>query len=194
MKAHPRILVAECMQEISSFNPLQSGYENFHIERGEQMRAQEGLNTSLGGAFAVFRELGMQPLLSIGARAGSAGLLSAAGWKKLSAEVLAHVAKTAEGCVDGVYFSMHGAMGADGELDPEGYLLTETRRIVGKDVPIVISLDLHGILTDRMLRQINGLAIYHTYPHVDFASPANAPRASCTGLSRRRSMPPSHAS
>ena len=170
MKAHPRILVAECMQEISSFNPLQSGYENFHIERGEQMRAQEGLNTALGGAFAVFKELGIQPLLSIGARAGSAGLLSAAGWKKLSAEVLAHVAEKAAGGVDGVYFSMHGAMGADGELDPEGYLLTETRRIVGKQVPIVISLDLHGILTDRMLRQINGVAIYHTYPHVDFGS------------------------
>ena len=30
---------------------------------------------------------------------------------------------------------------------------------VGTDVPIVITLDLHGILTDRMLRQIDGLAI-----------------------------------
>jgi microcystin degradation protein MlrC len=43
------------------------------------------------------------------------------------------------------------------------------RRVAGPDVPIVISLDLHGILTDRMLRQVDGLAIYHTYPHVDFA-------------------------
>ena len=60
-------------------------------------------------------------------------------------------------------------MGADGELDPEGHLLTEIRRMAGPDMPIVISLDLHGILTDRMLRQIDGLAIYHTYPHVDFA-------------------------
>jgi microcystin degradation protein MlrC len=60
-------------------------------------------------------------------------------------------------------------MGADGELDPEGHLLTEIRRMAGPDIPIVISLDLHGILTDRMLRQIDGLAIYHTYPHVDFA-------------------------
>ena len=49
-----RILVAECMQEISSFNPLVSGYENFHIEHGEQMRAQDHLNTGLGGAFEVF--------------------------------------------------------------------------------------------------------------------------------------------
>ncbi len=158
------------MQEISSFNPLQSGYDNFHIERGTQMLAQEGLNTSLGGAITVFRQKGLEPVWSIGARAGSAGLLSAAGWKRLSAEVLESVAKQAATGVEGVYFSLHGAMAADGELDPEGYLLTETRRIVGPDIPIVISLDLHGILTDRMLRQINGVAIYHTYPHVDFAS------------------------
>ena len=71
--------------------------------------------------------------------------------------------------VDGIYVSLHGAMGADGELDPEGHLLGEIRRMAGPDIPIVISLDLHGILTDRMLRQIDGLAIYHTYPHVDFA-------------------------
>jgi microcystin degradation protein MlrC len=170
MTAKPRILVAECMQEISSFNPVQSGYENFHIERGEEMRAQEGLNTSLGGAFEVFEELGMEPVLTIGARSGSAGWLSAAGWKRLSTELLEAVAAKARSSIDGVYFSLHGAMGVDGELDPEGYLLAETRKLVGPDRPIVISLDLHGIMTDRMLRQINGVAIYHTYPHVDFAS------------------------
>jgi microcystin degradation protein MlrC len=170
MTAKPRILVAECMQEISSFNPVQSGYENFHIERGEEMRAQEGLNTSLGGAFEVFEELGMEPVLTIGARSGSAGWLSAAGWKRLSTELLEAVAAKARSSIDGVYFSLHGAMGVDGELDPEGYLLAETRKLVGPDRPIVISLDLHGIMTDRMLRQINGVAIYHTYPHVDFGS------------------------
>ena len=39
--------------------------------------------------------------------------------------------------------------------------------MLGEEVPIVISLDLHGILTERMLRHVNALAIYHTYPHVD---------------------------
>jgi microcystin degradation protein MlrC len=167
--ARPRILVVECMQEISSFNPLPSGYENFHIERGEEMLAQDGLNTALGGALPVLREAGCDVVLTIAARAGSAGLLSAEGWKRLSGEVMEAVAAGARGGVDGVYFSLHGAMGADGELDPEGWLLEKTRELIGPAVPMVISLDLHGILTDRMLRQVNGLAIYHTYPHVDFA-------------------------
>ncbi len=101
------------------------------------------------------------------ARAGSAGLLSAAGWKRLSGEILEAVTAAMSG-IDGIYVSLHGAMGADGELDPEGWILREVRRLAGPELPIVISLDLHGILTERMLQQIDGLAIYHTYPHVDF--------------------------
>ena len=90
------------------------------------------------------------------------------GWRQLSGELLEAVEQGLHE-VDGIYVSLHGAMGAEGELDPEGHLLSEIRRMAGPEIAIVISLDLHGILTDRMLRQIDGLAIYHTYPHVDFA-------------------------
>jgi microcystin degradation protein MlrC len=169
MPARPRILIVECMQEISSFNPVLSQYENFRVERGEEMRAQEGLNTALGGALPALRAAGFEPVFAISARAGSAGLLSARGWQRLSTEIIEAVSAVVNTGIDGVYFSLHGAMGAEGELDPEGYLLAETRRLVGDRTPMVISLDLHGILTARMLRQIDGLAIYHTYPHVDFA-------------------------
>lgn len=165
----PRILILDCKQEISSFNPLASEYANFHISRGDELFAHRGLNTELGGAFGVFEARSDVTIVpTIAARAGSAGLLSAAGWARLSSEILDAVRAKIDG-VDAVYASLHGAMGADGELDPEGYLLAEIRKMVGPEVPIVISLDLHGILTDRMLRQVNALTLYHTYPHVDFA-------------------------
>ncbi|CAH1649682.1 MULTISPECIES: M81 family metallopeptidase [unclassified Chelatococcus] len=164
-----RILVADCKQEISSFNPLPSGYENFHIRRGDALYEQRGTNQELGGAFAVFEARpDIEIVPSIGARSGSAGILSASGWKRLSQEVLDAIFAKLDG-IDGIYFSLHGAMGAEGELDPEGHLLEKLRERVGPDMPIVISLDLHGILTDRMLRQVNGFTIYWTYPHVDFA-------------------------
>ncbi len=165
----PRILVAECAQEISSFNPVPSEYENFTVRRGDAVLDQRGRNTAIGGAAAVFDGRGDVELVpTYSARATSAGRLSAVGWRRLSDELVDAVAERARG-VDGVYFSMHGAMGADGDLDPEGTLLEHTRRLVGDGVPIVVSLDLHGILTARMLRAIDGLTVYHTYPHVDFA-------------------------
>jgi microcystin degradation protein MlrC len=164
-----RILIADCKQEISSFNPLPSHYDDFLIRHGEGLYEQRGRNQELGGALAVFETRpDIEIVPTICARAGSAGLLSAEGWKRLSEEVLAAIFAKLDG-IDGIYVSLHGAMGADGELDPEGYLLEKLRERVGPDMPIVISLDLHGILTDRMLRQVDGFAIYWTYPHVDFA-------------------------
>ena len=164
-----KILVAECMQEISSFNPIPSDYDYFHIQRGEALLRQRGLNSGIGGMLSVLDKRADVTLIpTYGARSGSAGPLSAAGWDRLSAELLAAVEERA-GEADAVLVSLHGAMGAENEPDPEGYLLERIRAMVGPAVPIVISLDLHGILTDRMLRQVDGLALYHTYPHVDFA-------------------------
>lgn len=164
-----RVLIAECMQEISSFNPLQSQYEDFRIETGATLLARRGLNTAIGGALSVFDGRGDVSIVpTISARADSAGILSEQGWRRLLAQVLEAVTAHA-GTVDALYISLHGAMGAVGEPDPEGLLLAEIRDAFGPDVPIVISLDLHGILTDRMLRQVDGLTAYKTYPHVDFA-------------------------
>lgn len=162
-----RILVFEAMQEISSFNPLPSGYESFHVQRGNALTAQRGSNTGMGYALEVFDGAGIDVTPVYGARAGSGGILSAEGWQRLSGELL-DAARDAVDGIDGVYFSLHGAMAAEGELDPEGHLLTELRKMVGPDVPIVASLDLHGILTDRMIRALNAFAVYKTYPHVDF--------------------------
>src|SRR5690606_4077850 len=121
----PKILIFDCKQEISSFNPLTSGYENFHILTGEQLFRHRGLNTEFGGALAVFdKREDVTVLPTIFAQAGSAGILSAAGWKKLSEQVLASIAEKIDEA-DAIYACLHGAMGAEGELDPEGYLLQE---------------------------------------------------------------------
>ena len=82
-----RIMLVECMQEISSFNPLQSGYGEFAVTRGEELFGQAGLNTGMGGALEVFRAAGAELVPTYSAKAGSAGLLSAAGWKQLSGEL-----------------------------------------------------------------------------------------------------------
>ena len=162
-----RILVAECYQEVSSFNPARSSYEDFFVQRGGELLIERGKNTAIGGALSVFdarQDVELVPAIS--AQADSAGTLSAKGWARLSAEICEIVGRNLSG-VDGILFSMHGAMAADDELDPEGALLEAVRGMVGPRLPLVIAVDLHGIITDRMLRHIHGLAAYHTYPHVD---------------------------
>ncbi|HQZ11873.1 MAG TPA: M81 family metallopeptidase [Devosia sp.] len=163
-----RILIAQCTQEISSFNPLESEYSDFAIDHGNSQVRERGMNTHVGGALSVFdTRTDVDLLWTISARAPSTGPLSAKGWARLREEILASILPHA-GTVDAIYFALHGAMGAVDEPDPEGVLLEAVRKAFG-DIPIVISLDLHGILTDRMLKQVDGLTIYKTYPHVDFA-------------------------
>lgn len=166
-----RVLVVECQQEVSSFNPMPSGYDDFQIRRGNQLFAERrGTGTYLCGALAVLEaapDLDLVPVY--GAFACSAGELAAEGYARLRGELLDALAAAAEGRVDAVYWALHGAMGAEGELDPEGDLLMRARAMLGPDVPFVMSLDLHGILTTRMISEAPGLVTLHTYPHVDLA-------------------------
>ncbi len=166
-----RILVAECMQEISSFNPVETRYGHFDIRRGEELFVHHrGIESYVSGALKVFEgRPDVEPLPLWGGDACSSGPLVQADFERLVAEILDAVEREHRGEADGFYFTLHGAMGATEELDPEGYLLQEVRRLVGPDLPIVISLDLHGILTRRMLEHCDALTLLHTYPHVDFA-------------------------
>ena len=165
----PRIIVAECKQEVSTFNPLPSRYEDFRVLRGPAMLDyHRACREEVGGALSVFdADPNIAVLPACGASANtSGGILKADSFDRLSREFLSSL--DAAGKADGVYFSLHGAMQAENEDDPEGYLLEEARRLLGDRVPLVVSLDLHGILTDRMLRHCDAIVTYHTYPHVDF--------------------------
>ena len=164
-----RILVADCRQEVSSFNPKPTTYDDYNIVRGEELFAADlGIESSINGARKVFGERSDVELVPVmGACAHSAGPLLQADFERLASEFI-EVLEAEAGTVNGFYFCMHGAMAATGELDPEGFLLQEARRILGAGIPLVISLDMHGILTQRMLENCDALAIFHTYPHVDF--------------------------
>ena len=164
-----RILVAECKQEVSTFNPVRSGYRDFVIRRGSAFFDYHStVKDEVGGALGVFAAGGRcQPVPAYSATAiTSGGTLAGEDFESIAADFLAGVRSA--GPVEGAYFALHGAMAAEGEDDPEGFLLEESRKILGEDIPIVVSLDLHGILTDRMLRHSDAIATYHTYPHVDF--------------------------
>lgn len=166
-----RILIAECKQEVSTFNPVPSRFEDFRTSAGDAfLRAHRGVASEVSGALDV---LSARPDVEVvpgySARSvTSGGLLTAAGFERLAAEFLAEVERRREEALDGVLFCLHGAMAAEGEADPEGYLLEQARRLLGEEIRIVVSLDLHGVLTDRMLVHADAVVPYHTYPHVDF--------------------------
>jgi microcystin degradation protein MlrC len=165
----PRVLVCECKQEISSFNPVPGTIEDFRIETGPELLAyHRGVRSEMGGALKVFETRPDIEIVPGYAARGitSGGTVEAASFRRIAAGFLDSVRRA--GPLDGVYFSLHGALASTDVHDAEGYLLEETRRIAGPAVRIAASFDLHGILTDRILEHADVITVYHTYPHVDF--------------------------
>lgn len=69
--------------------------------------------------------------------------------------------------IDGVYLCEHGA-GLSSELDDaDGEVFAMVRSVVGPDVPIISTLDLHGHVTPRMQQSVDVMIAYLTNPHVD---------------------------
>ncbi|MFM8400023.1 MAG: M81 family metallopeptidase [Pirellula sp.] len=167
-----RILIAECKQEVSTFNPNLSRLSDFGIRRGKQiLEYHRTVRNEIAGALSVFdsdTDVELIPTYSA-FFITSGGTLAQSDWLILSKDFLDAIRQGfLQGDIDGIYFCMHGAMCSEDECDPEGYLLEQTRAIVGEKIPIVVSLDLHGIATRKMFKHADAIVAYHTYPHVDF--------------------------
>jgi microcystin degradation protein MlrC len=69
--------------------------------------------------------------------------------------------------LDAVYICNHGAMTATHTFDPDGEIVTRVREAVGPKTRIVMTLDLHANLSDRMVTACDLVVGYRTNPHVD---------------------------
>jgi microcystin degradation protein MlrC len=65
--------------------------------------------------------------------------------------------------------ALHGAMVADvpGGEDASGLLLREVRRVVGDTIPVMVTLDLHAVITSMMVQHSTAIIGYRTWPHID---------------------------
>ena len=69
--------------------------------------------------------------------------------------------------VDGVYLALHGAMAVRDIPRPEAEIARRVRELVGEDVPIVGTFDLHGNEDGEFLRWANAAFVTMRYPHYD---------------------------
>ncbi len=84
--------------------------------------------------------------------------------------------------LDGVYIANHGAMITTEIDDPDGEMFAMVREVVGPSVPIVVTLDLHANISDRMMREADVIIGYRTNPHVDMIPRGREAAAFLRGL------------
>ncbi|MDA1053768.1 MAG: M81 family metallopeptidase [Planctomycetota bacterium] len=115
----------------------------------------------IAGAEAVGAEL--LPLLS--ARAQPAGVVEQESFETMLNWFLERLKQVLP--VDGVLLDLHGAMVTEQHEDAEGAFIEAVRRVVGAELPMVVTLDLHANITARMAELADVIIGFDTYPHVD---------------------------
>ncbi len=69
--------------------------------------------------------------------------------------------------IDGILLALHGAMVTEEMEDPEGEILERLRALVGPDVPIMATFDLHVNMTEKMVENADAFFVCDYYPHTD---------------------------
>ncbi len=69
--------------------------------------------------------------------------------------------------LDGIYFHLHGASAVEEIGSGEHHLLREVRKIVGPYLPIAVSCDPHGNLTQEYVENCTIIRSYRESPHTD---------------------------
>jgi len=164
-----KIGVGLIMQETDSFSPVTTTLQNFkdyYFIKGEEIPEKfTGISHEIAGFIDVSTKENFTPLYTIAANAISSGAVESKTLNYLIQEMLNYLDNERD--IDGFYMVLHGGMLVDEIGDGSGMILQHLRRKLGKDIPIVASVDLHANITSLMVQNCNAIRVYHTFPHVD---------------------------
>lgn len=154
-----RIAVAGLHTECSTYNPVLAREADFRVLRGPSMLKD--------GYFDFLTHFPAEFITVLHARAIAGGPVEGALYARWKAEILEGIKEAMP--VDGVYLAMHGAMFVEGLHDAEGDFISAVRALVGPDVLIAASYDLHGNVSQKIIDGLDIFSTYRTAPHIDVA-------------------------
>ena len=152
-----RIFVGGMNHETNSFSPQRTTIESFEIRRAEILYEDPGVKPFMGKDIEI--------IASLWAEAIPSGPVEMHTYSYIKESILDGLRKC--GDVDGVCLFLHGAMVVDGIGGGETDLARAVRKLVGPDVLISASLDLHGNISPELADYANILTAYRTAPHID---------------------------
>ncbi len=152
-----RIAVGGIHIECSTYNPVLTRADEFRVVRGQQLLDAPH--------FAFLKDYPADFLPLIHARCVPGAPVERATYEGFKAEFLKGLRAALP--IDGLYLPMHGAMNVEGMEDAEGDWIAAAREVVGPDIPISASYDLHGNLSQKIIDQLDMYSTYRTAPHID---------------------------
>ena len=164
-----KIAIASLMQETNSFSPLPTTvatFESYYLLRGPELFTGYGeARVEVPGFLATLRAAGATPVPLLAGYAMASGTVTREAFDCLVGEIEERL--RGAGAVDGLLLALHGALVVEDQPDGDGEIIARLRRLLPPEVPIGVSLDLHGHITPLMLQQNVFHVGYREYPHID---------------------------
>lgn len=165
-----RLATLGLSHESNTFSPTSASldvWERAGILEGDEIRAEyAGSRAILAGYFGLADkdpDVDVVPLVF--SRITPMGTITAEAFEHLCGCMLAALRSGAPW--DGVLLALHGAAVSDEYLDAEGELMRRVRDIVGPQVPIGATLDMHANVSRLMAGSADVITAYQTNPHID---------------------------
>jgi microcystin degradation protein MlrC len=149
--------------ESSTFAPHRTGDDDFHVSRGAEIHDNDAYLHD--HRLPDFPQAEFVPLMD--ARAMPGGPVLPETFDRLTGEMVDLLASG--GHFDAVYLRLHGAVNVLGRLDAEAEFVRRVRAVLGEDLLISASMDLHGQVSEELFRSVDILTCYRTAPHIDYA-------------------------
>jgi microcystin degradation protein MlrC len=170
-----RIAVGGFQHETNTFASVKADLGQFvqgdawpPLTRGTRLpEVITGLNLPTAGFIAKARALGHEIVPLLWCAATPSAHVTEEAFETICGMLIEDL--QGNGPLDGVYLDLHGAMVTEHQEDGEGEILHRIRQLIGPDIPLVASLDLHANVSPAMVEHASALVAYRTYPHIDMA-------------------------
>lgn len=164
-----RIAIGGITHETNTFSNVPTtitDFQNHEWQIGEEIITEhEGIRDFLGGMIAEGKRQEVELVPTFFANAKPQGIITKDTYEVLINELVTAIKQALP--LDGLCLSLHGGGIAEGHDDLEGSILTEIRKVIGYEIPIVATLDLHANMTETMIKEADALFGVNFYPHID---------------------------
>ena len=175
-----RIAVGGFLHETNTFAPSKAGYADFvhgggwpaMTQGADVLKTMRNINVGLAGFVAQAEAEGWELVPTVFAAASPSAHVTKEAYERIAGTIVEGMRNA--GPLDAVYLDLHGAMVSEHLDDGEGEILARVRTLIGNNLPLVASLDLHANVTPGMMEHADALIAYRTYPHVDMADTGRA--------------------
>lgn len=178
-----RIAIGGFLHETNTFAPTKADYVAFQqgggwpamCEGAQLLKVMRGINVGTAGFVEEAERYGWDLIPTIWCAASPSAHVTKDAYERVSEKLLAGLKAAMDaGPLDAVYLDLHGAMVAEHVDDGEGEILARVRKLIGGEMPLVVSLDLHGNITQASVDLADAMIAYRTYPHIDMADTGRA--------------------